>query len=66
MLKIYCAKCKDKYEEYVPKPEEVMFCGESDFICDTCDEEGWYSTRGAGGDPELINDKTGEIIPQEF
>ena len=39
----------------------VEFCGEGEFICRQCKEEGWYSTAGYGGGvTEHINHKTGE------
>ncbi len=36
-----------------------LICGWPDFVCPPCKEEGWYSTNGAGGPPELKNIKTG-------
>ena len=39
----------------------VAFCGEGEFVCRQCEEEGWYSTAGDGGGvTQHINHKTGE------
>lgn len=64
MVKRYCAKCKNNSDEYTPS--KMMWCGIPDFICDTCKEEGWYSTRGNGGPPTLVNSETDEVIPQKI
>ncbi|CAH6419431.1 Hypothetical protein HVR_LOCUS623 [uncultured virus] len=45
-----------------PVHHMIMFCGYGDFVCQTCKEEGWYSTAGTGGPSALVNNKTGERI----
>lgn len=44
-----------------PIHEVVMFCGQLEFVCPSCTNEGWYSTAGCGGATQHINEKTGLI-----
>ncbi len=38
----------------------IMCCGQYEFVCQSCVDEGWYSTAGFGGPTQHINEKTGE------
>lgn len=38
------------------------FCGECEYVCEACDEKGWYSTAGQGGGTYRLNDLTNEEL----
>lgn len=41
----------------------TAICGTPEFVCNTCEEKGWYSTAGTGGGTYHMNDKTGQTKP---
>ena len=46
-------------EEYL-KTCKFPCCGLPDHVCADCKQEGWYSTSGTGGPPELRNSITNQ------
>jgi hypothetical protein len=49
---------KCKIHKFIP------ICGVTSLICENCQKEGWYSTKGNGSSYwEFVNNRTGERIP---
>jgi hypothetical protein len=43
--------------------EWITFCGRGEFVCDECEEKGWYSTSGDGSSTTYhVNYITGKRI----
>ena len=65
---VVCSKLKETLMNHVtvkancPKHKLVMFCGECDFVCQGCTDNGWISTSGTGGGSYILNHKTNEEI----
>lgn len=63
-----CVICKEKTDILMSDWERQWecchivnaICGLPEYVCDTCTEQGWYSTAGSGGGTYHINNKTGE------
>lgn len=68
-LECTCFRCKTTISKKLsdtlrkmqcPLHGGIMCCGNYEYACKKCSEEGWYSTAGFGGKTEHINKKTGE------
>lgn len=63
-----CVICKEMSEQLMDKAERywdchreiINICGLSEFVCNDCKTEGWYSTAGWGGGTQHINSITKE------
>lgn len=62
-----CVICKKESEHSVYRDDcpvhiekVVLICGQCEYVCSQCTEEGWYSTAGRGGGAYHMNIKTGE------
>lgn len=64
---VICYKVNDivmsDYErECVCCQKITAICGLPEYVCDDCEEKGWYSTAGCGGGTQHCNSKTGVKI----